>query len=504
MQLRKPPVTFADRRGALLLASALGVAGLSWISGPGSFDFIDGSEFVICGRALQLSHPPGYPLYIFSLRSFSLFAPCAVLDYSCFRIFSSLVAAGAAIAAWAAARSFRCTWKGSVAGALLIMTSGAVMGQMNLVEVHGFAIMLVLWAVALRSSTAGPYLYSLSLFGGHPVSLFLLPSALSGRYRQRWVLMAVLPPALLLFIPLRSAFGALSHYSSPGSASAVFRYLTLYGSRMSAPTTRGLEALASETGVLSLAAMALLAMCSRRWSWKLFLSIAGGLLFVSSYSIPDTASLLWIVVLPLGLWAAIGLSRLLEGGTPGRASAALLLVAAAVSGVSASWRRGDDFASVAASDYLRGAGPEAAFVTTGMSTFHTAYLLEVMDRRPDILPMDTHRCFFRIHPPAVLPPTLGGRPVYATRGWEFRELGLSGLLFTADPVPPPDWERFDVFSYSGKVHDGFARDEMAEMWARRGVQEISRDAREMCRKRAMEWAETDITRERTVNIFEMY
>lgn len=500
-----PPPSEVSRSNFALLALAVSVSigGLALLSGPGSFDFIDGTEFVICGRSLQLPHPPGYPLYIFFLRVFALAAPCARLDYSCFRVFSALTAGAGAGAACLALRSFRVSRPGALAGSALLFTTGPVLAQLNVVEVHGFAILLALLAIGLRNTPSGPYMFSMSLFAGHPVSVFLLPSALSARFRERWVLAAFIPVSLWLFIPLRSTFRGLCHYSSPATAYSVWRYLSLYGSRLTLPTARGLEALFRDAGVIPLLVMAGLVLYSGRWSWKLFVSLGGALLFISSYSIPDTGSILWTVIIPLGIWASMGLSRMLGGGRWMRAAAVALLAVSVCAGVSLAWRRDDTSARVIAEDYLRGAAPVSVFVTEGMSTFHTAYLLEVDDRRPDLLPMDIHRCFFRVPPPDRLPERLHGRTVFAVRGWDEPELELNGLLFS--PVQRRlDWNIFDSFRYSGCVHEPFARDEMAELWARRGIQSEAEGGREFCLRKAMEWATSEITRNRIGSIFERY
>jgi len=486
-----------------LLGLVLAVGGLALFSGPPSFDYIDGTEFVVAGRNMDLPHPPGYPLYISFLRLFSIAAPCGTPDYSCFRLLSAIVAGALAVSAWAAARSLGVGVRPALAGAAMVATSAPVMGQLNLVEVHGVAMTLVLAAIALRRSPLGPYSFSLALFGGHPVSLCLLPAAATRRFSERWVVLAAVPASLWLFIPLRSTFPGLSHFSRPDSAIPVWRYLSLYGQRLGTPSLDGPEALAGSMGVPALISVLLLVLLSRKWSWRLFTSSACGLLFISCYSIPDTGSIAWIAALPLLIWASLGLDRLMGGRFPDRCIALLLLAVSVAGGTLHAWRGGDRAAETIAGDYLRGAPPEAAFVTSGMSTFHTAYMLEVLDRRPDIVPMDVHRCFFRIPPPRVLPDTVGGRPLVAVRAWESDCLYLHGLLFSS-AHGPVDWSAYEVYSYEGRIHDGFASDEMAEMWARRGIQAGSTDERDRCRERALELAVSDITRERVRTLFEVY
>lgn len=486
-----------------LIGLALAAGGIALVSGPPSFDYIDGTEFVIAGRNMDLTHPPGYPLYVSFLRLFSLTAPCGSLDYSCFRLFSAMVAGALSVSAWAALRSMGAGYGSALAGSAMIATSAPVLAQLNLVEVHGAAMALALAAVALRRSRAGPYSFSLALFGGHPISVCLLPAALSRRYRQRWVVLAAVPASLWLFVPLRSTFPGLCHYSRPGGAIPVWRYLGLYGRRLDLPSLEGPGALAGSMGIPALIAVLMLVILSRRWSWRLFLSFSAGLLFISSYSIPDTESIAWIAALPLLMWASLGLTRLLEGSGPGKLAAALLLAVSVLGGTVQAWRGGDRAAETIAGDYLRGAPPEAAFVTSGMSTFHTAYMLEVLDRRPDIVPMDSHRCLFRIPPPDVLPAAVGGRPLVAVRAWDSDDLHLHGLLFGSGQGQV-DWSSYEVYAYEGPVHDGFASDEMAEMWARRGIQAGSSDERLRCREKALDLAVSDMTRERVRILFEQY
>ncbi|MBD3278834.1 MAG: DUF2723 domain-containing protein [Candidatus Aegiribacteria sp.] len=493
------------KRSLLLLLPLLAAATTCFalFTGSGSFDFIDGTEFVICGRNLDLPHPPGYPLYIFLMRVFSIVFPCARLDYGCFRILSALIAGGCSAAGYAALRSFGRSRVASLLGSFMLFSLAPVMAQMNVVEVHGFAMMLVLAALALRRSPLGPYAFSMSIFAGHPVTAVFLPSALSRSYRRVWVLMAAIPASLWLFVPLRSAFPGLSHYSRPETLDSIWQYFTLYGSRLSFPEIGRLMPLVASTGAVSLAVLAFTAVFSRTWSWKLFLTFAAGTVFVASYSIPDTSSIIWIPLLPLAIWSTSGLDRLFRAGSASKAAAIVLVGVSAVSGLSMASRRGDHSASVMARDYLRGAGPEAVFVSTGMVTFHTAYLLEVEDRRPDILPMDAYRCFYRIQPPAILSETISGRQVYATRAWDNPLLQLCGLLFTGSPETVP-WEIFDSYRYSGPIHDGFASDQMAELWALRGIQSSGSEQRDFCRMKAMEYAESGMVKERIGTLFDLY
>jgi len=486
-----------------VLTAAAAVSAVAWLTGSNDIDFIDGSEFVMCGRNLELPHPPGYPLFIFVLKLFSILIPCTHLDYACFRIASSIFAGAGVILAYGAMRNFRNSRVGALAGAILLFTLGPVTGQLNIVEVHGFAILLVLAALAMRNSPSAPYLFSLSIFGGHPLSVLFLPSVISNRFRQKWILFSIIPMSLWLFIPIRSTFQALCHYSHPANLILLRDYLTLYGSRLAMPTLRGIEALYRSTGVISLAVIGILVLYSRKWFPGLFFTAAAGIIFLSAYSIPDTESILWLFLIPLSFWASSGLTRMLGGGSYRKTAAWILLFLSIVSGISHASRKNDTAAIVIARDFIRGAAPEAVFVSVGMTTFHTAYLLEVEDRRPDILPMDQFRCFFRISPPSELPRHISGRTVCTTRGWNQPELNLNGLLFTpeADTV---NWEMYDIFSYKGDVHDIFASDETAELWARRAIQTADRSKRLFCETEAMNHVQNRVAEERIRTILEKY
>jgi len=341
------------------------------------------------------------------------------------------------------------------------------------------------------------------MFGGHPVSVLFFPSIISRIFKQRWVLFGIIPISLWLFIPIRSTFQALCHYSHPTNTFLIWNYLTIYGSRLTAPALRGFEALYKSTGVISLTVIGIFIFFSRKWSWGLFLTAVAGLIFLSCYSIPDTASILWILLVPLTIWASLGLSRILSSGVCKRTAAWILLLASILSGISNASRRNDTAAPLITRDFIRGTAPEAVFVSVGMTTYHTAYLLEVEDRRPDILPMDTFKCFFRIPPPSELPDFISGRQVYSVRGWNQDELDLNGLLFTSgdDTV---NWNIYDIFSYEGDVHDIFTSDEIAEFWARRAIQSTDENERLICEEEALNYVENRIAEERIRTILEKY
>lgn len=486
---------------ALILASVISC--ITWFSGPEEFDYLDGTEFVLCGKNLEITHPPGYPLFVFMLRTFSGILPCSHLDYTCFRLCTSLIAGAGFLACIAVLISFGISTVGALAGSLFFFTLGPVMSQLNVVEIHGFSILLVMIALKYRHSRSGPYFFSLSLFGGHPLSFLLISLAITSRFRQRWVLLASIPFSLCLFVPLRSMYYALCHYSHPTNISKVWNYFTLYSSRLTVPEVRGFEALWKSIGFLPLAVLFILILLSKRFPWKLAVAALAGFLFISSYSISDIDSLLWIPLLPLVIWASKGFDTLLKRGLPSTIISVVLVSVSLFIGVTNGWRKDDVASSMISRDILRGADLEAVFISVGFTTFHSAYLLDVEDRRPDLIPMDIYKCFFRILPPSDLPASISGRPVFATRGWNQHALSPDGLLFSAgsDSV---NWEDFDIFRFSGHVHDTYTSDKIAELWARRAIQTTDRHQRNIFEMNALNMIKSQITENRIRTIFEIY
>ena len=388
-------------------------------------------------------------------------------------------------------------------GTLLIFTLGPVMGQLNILEVHGFALLLILIALRARHSRAGPYLFSLSIFGGHPLGILLLPMTWTRRFREKWLILAAVPATVWLFVPIRSTLPALSHYSSPSSANLFLSYLTMYSDKFSLLSMKAVDAVRNGVGPISMLVLLFFIVLSGRMRWRLFAAAAAGMLYLSIYSIGDTISMIWIPLLPLGIWASEGIARLLGGKTSWRMAAILLVTVSAVSGIQRSWRANDFSAPILAKDMIRGVGLHGVYISTGFITFHSAYLFETEDHRPDVLPMDTYECFYMIPPPPVFPGELAGRRVYATRAWEEGYLNLHGLLFSAsDQII--DWDIFDIFRFDGPAVDSYARDDIAEAWTRRAVQMTDISEKTRCWAMAEHWSSTRISMQKLQAIERRY
>lgn len=476
------------RRGlfaATLLAICVGA--VTWLSGPDGFDYVDGTEFVIAGRELGTPHPPGYPLFIFVLRTSSEILPCSTIDYDAFRMVSSLIAAAGYIAGVAVMMSFGVGITASLLGSLLFFMSGPVLGQLNMVEVHGFAVLLALVAILYRRSRSGPYFFSLAVFGGHPLAILLLPVVFTKRFRERWVLLAAIPASLVLFVPVRSMFPALAHYAYPSSAGEVHTYFTLYTTYVTGLSNRVLDSFAVGMGLLPTGILAGLIALSRKMRWKLLASIAAGMIFLSVYGISDTDSMLWLVLLPLAIWAASGIDSLVGTVKGGLVLMVLLVGVSASLGIKGSWKAGDNSASIISRDRLRGIAPEAVYISLGFDTFCTAYLMEVEDRRPDIIPMDGTECFFRIRPPKDVPSELAGRSVYTNHGWGEEEVVPCGILFSAGEIEV-DWDMYDLFWMTTDVIDQNSRMMMADIWLIRGMQTKDSEVQAVVWSVAQNWA----------------
>jgi hypothetical protein len=454
-------------RIAMLLCAVL-VSLLTWFSGPPAYDLLDGTEFVICGRELAVPHPPGYPLYIFFLRAASGTLPVVNPDYHFFRGVSAIIAGAAFLAGTAAMMSFGAGAAASVLGSLLFFTLTPVLMQMNLVEVHGLAILLLLSAAALRRTRCGPYAFSLALFGGHAMSVFMLPAILNRRFRERWLLLALLPASLMLFLPLRSMLPSMVHYDKP-TLQGLLHYLSTYSSYFNTFIGRAADSLAYDLHPVTIAILTSLLILAGKPSWRLLAASATCFIFLSFYAIADTGSMTWAVLLPLVIWASPGIDRLLRSGRTAMILALVMVFSSAALGILGAWRADDQAADTISRDCLRGIGPEGVYITIGFNAFCTAYLMEVLDMRPDILPMDASGCYFSGAVPKDYPSEWCGRPVYANKAWDRPRFEPHGILFSADSSQV-DWSMYDLFWITEGVRDVNARDLLAEIWVLRGVQ----------------------------------
>jgi hypothetical protein len=488
----------------LTLAAAAAVAViacLSWLSGPSEFDPIDGAEFSVGGSDLEIVHPPGYPLFLMILRSSGL------RGYRDLRVANSVLAALAAGALVLALHSTGLGPRSSLAASMLYMSLAPVMSQLNVPEIHSLSILLVCLAVWLRKTPAGPYFLSLSVFGGHPVSLLAAPLVVAGRGSRRWLPLAAAPLTLLLYVPLRASSGGMMlHYTRPDSVRRLLFYMSMYGRNVQIPSIRPLLSVILEVGPVALGVLACFVLLSKRLpGWRSVSVIMLSSVFLSLYDIVDISSLSWLFLLPLVLWAAGGISRLMSRGGPARMLCWGLVAAACVAGTAGAWRVGDRTARTIAGDLMRGASLNGVYLTVGHNTFYAAHIFRFEDRRPDLLPADLYGNYFSFKPlpvnPDVIPPYIGERPVYATRAWG--RLPLWGLVFTAQRRGDPDWSMYDTFRADLDPFCAFGRDALAECIARKAVQTDDEQRREELWERAFGMTATEITRTRLERLREL-
>jgi len=456
------------RDAALAAAMALLVGLAALVSGPRVFDAVDGAELSLAGSRLEIAHPPGYPLLLLLLRL------GGASSYAGHRVLTSVIAGLAAAALYGAVRSFRRSPASSAGAALLVALAPSVLGQLNLLEVHGLAMLLCSLALMLRRRPAGAYMLGLAVFGGHPASVLLLPAFLGRRPGISRLALALLPVTLLLYVPLRAGDSTLLHYTSPSGFNHWLSYMGLYGGRLACPSAGRLMQLLGALGPVSGAAAVVLLVLGRPGGWRLPLSAGLVLLFVVSYDVRDLYAYWWLVLLPLAPWLAGGLERIRQAAGS-HVPAAAVVTAGAVAGLAGAWSPADRAARTVAADMSRGAGPGGVYCTVGHQTFYAAYLLEAEDLRPDLVPADLYGNLFGLKlasPAGHLPDSLGSRPVYATRAW--RSLPLHGLLFTVDPPGLP-WNAYDVFGQRPETDDPLARDQLAECWLRRALAEEGED-----------------------------
>lgn len=452
------------------------------LSGPVSIDATDGAEMAVSAHRLEIPHSPGYPLLMCLLRLGGF------RDYNHLRLLGCVLSGLAAAAAYAAIRSFGPGPPASAGACLMVVSSGAVLGQLHLLEVHGLALLLASSAVALRRTRLGPYAMGMSVFGGHPLSVVLLPMVTGRRWLRWWPLLAI-PATLWVYVPIRSQTAAVMHYGSPGSLESFLEYLTMYGGRLSSASADGVWSMLAAMGAGSALAL-LAAIALGRAGPKILVSVLGGLAVLLFYGVPDVHAYSWLLLLPLGAMAARGLQWLLSTGSlPWRALAALLVAVSVVSGTRAAWDRSGGTMRVIASDLIRGAPAGRVLCTSDGPTYFCAYMLEAEDRRPDLIPVERFGIAFRFRPFREplrrVPPELAGRQVYATGAWG--SLPPSGLLFSAGGVRL-EWEEYDVFTIEGPPEEEMARDMLAEIWSMRALQEESGAAAAAALSRAREMA----------------
>ncbi len=487
------------RFSVLLLLASLSFAALAWISGPPSFDAVDGAEFAVAGRRLEIAHSPGYPLFIILLRVFSLLSGPL---YGHMRIITCLLAGACLPAAVAALKSHGIPQTAAMVASCILLLLPPVLSQLNVIEIHGTAILLVLLAISQRNRRAGPFLASLAVFGGHPVSVLLFPLALSRQWFSRWAALAVIPASLLLYLPLRAGASTVMHYTKPASLPHAAAYYTMYSGRLQAPSTEGVARVAASVGIAGAGALLVLAAAGGRPAHAAVASTLLGLLFISTYRVPDHESFAWIALLPLSLPVAAGVQRFLRGGGRGILALSCIALSSGLHGITGAWRASDDAAPRYTRDVLSSLPAGAVLHTEGHTAFYIAYMLFNEGYRPDIIPCDEvgNSFFLRLY--GTLPDSLGGRPVLSTRAWGDSTLALSGLLFAPEPLHL-NWSDLEIYGYDGRSPDAMAGDVAAEAWALRMVQSAGAD-RATALEKALEHAGTRVTRERVLQLARMY
>lgn len=484
------------RIGTVLFLGSLALSVLAWSSGPPSFDSVDGCEFAVAGGRLEMVHAPGYPLFLFVLRIARIaFGPL----YGHMRIITCLLAGACLPAFYFALRSYGTSEAASAVASASVLLLAPVLSQLNVLEVHGTAILLLMLAVSLRNGRAGPFMASLALFGGHPAGILLLPAAFSRRWLSRWAVPALIPASLLLYVPLRSEASTVAHYTRPSTLPHAASYFAMYSDVPEAPSAEGLERIGTALGPVSTAAVLLLCIAGGRPSRGVLLSVLLAAAFLCVYRVPDYESFAWLLLVPLAFPLSAGIDRLISGVGGGRLLTACLLLPCVFHGIRGAWRGSDDAAPRYALDLLAQLPAGAILHTEGHPTFYTAYLLFNEDLRPDVIPCDALGNYFFLRMAGPLPDSLGGRPVYSTRAWSDTALVLSGLLFGPEAASV-SWNSFRIFSYRGRSPDAMAGDLAAEAWALRMVQSSGRE-RDEAYGRALEHAITGVTRNRVETLY---
>ncbi|MCK5851185.1 MAG: hypothetical protein KAH23_09740 [Kiritimatiellae bacterium] len=486
-------------REDLVIALALGIiiAMVCIISGPKTIDSMDGPELAVAGLRMEIPHAPGYPLMMWLLRL------SGGRDYNSFRVFGCMVSGLAACGVFFAIRSFRIPPTESALGALMLISSGAVMTQLNILEVHSLSLLLASLAIALRETRLGSYALSMSVFGGHPLSIFLIPIVINRRWIKTWPL-ALIPATMWLYVPIRSHTALVMHYGRPEGIAEIIQYMTMYGGRFSGFSLSGLWRTLGLMGPVSVVCF-LIAVWFGRFDRRFFITIIGILLVFLFYGIPDVEAYSWLLLLPLSVAAASGLHRLFNKQLLVRLMMLCLIAASIVSGTLNSWDKRGDVSQIISSDILRGIPPNRILCTTDGLSYYCAYLMEVEDRRPDLLAVDRFGLIYKFSllngPLRTVPSKIAGRYVYATGAWG--SLPPSGLLFSTEGTRLA-WEEYDVFSIGIRPTEQMACDVLAEFWALRAVQEDNHSEIMAAFGKAQEYAESEGAINAINNLIESY
>jgi hypothetical protein len=491
-------------RKLIIFAASSAVFLIALVSGPPSFDSTDGAEFAVCGSLLQIAHSPGYPLFLMLVRLFAMvFSPL----YGHLRLLNCFLGATAVAVGTAALGKAGVRFFPSLAGSVLFLTAAPVMSQFNCLEVYPLSILLVLCAMALKDSPLSSYASGMAFFGGHPVSVLSAPLFLP--VKRRWLLLpAVLIPAtLFLYIPIRASACHIAHYGHPDSLKALLSYFTMYSGRLGLPSTANLIGALSTIGIPGGAVFLLLAFAGGKYNPGRDIPAILAALFLASYTLPDPAGQMWILLLPLSVRCAAGIQFLFTRSHFIRLLTAAFLLTAIVSGVAASNRSNDDIAMRWTTDVMSSLPANSIYRPVAHDTYYAAYATYSLGFRPDLILSDPFGNYFEFSPPGQIPPVIGERTVHISRVWNrSNEFSLHGLIFS--PVSfsqkPVEWSQMTIFQFRGSSPDPIAMDIVSEAWARRMIQEDNPALADSFYRNALEFSATTVTRRRIERIREIF
>jgi len=372
----------------------------------------DSGELIAASRTLSIAHPPGYPLYLLIGNIFSrLFA------FGSIALRYNLLSAVAVSLMMVLLRKVLSDLVAPIVAGLVplvIATLGSTWLQATTAEVYAFngliTVGLLLIPITFRQQSSRVWL-AIGYLGGLGISHHLtllyplvvsiaLAIKLSGKPGPRTILVSLLLFLLglttWLYIPVRASLGPPLVWGRTDSLAGFLSHITGQGYRWRlrefslAPRLRDflgfLKLLLSQSSlpVCLLAIFGTIAALRRRTllvgAWLALIILYGG--HFAMYNIPDIASHVFPVVVPIALLAAIGLDRILELlGSWRRRHLAVgaILVAMLAYNVSAIRPRSDqwlagDYARAIEESARRALGSDCLVITTGdASTFPLLY-----------------------------------------------------------------------------------------------------------------------------------
>jgi hypothetical protein len=219
--------------------------------------WMDSTEFILVGRSLALSHPPGYPLLTLIIRLFSM-VPVLALPFR-LNLIASLAAAGSCLFAYFIVVELSRDRLAGIFSALLWAVSFEIWQQATALEVYSFQVLLLSvlllamlkwYGTQVQSPESGVhspqspspkwlllafFAFGLALCNHTPIVLWLpslvlllwaAPARPGPRVLGFGLLLTALAVCLYIYVPMRAGSSAAGSWGGVSSLSDFVQYVT--------------------------------------------------------------------------------------------------------------------------------------------------------------------------------------------------------------------------------------------------------------------------------------